>query len=163
MKSNSHQRDKAAESVSDSSPREAFRCRGVRGAICVKENNAEEILRQTRRLFALMIRTNGIVASDIAGAFLTATPDLTAGFPAQAARQLGFEHVPLMCAQEMNVQDALPRCIRVMILWNTVLNPDQIQNVYLGEAKALRPDEESFEPIDWEELDCWIAQRQTFE
>jgi chorismate mutase len=68
------------------------------------------------------------------------TDDLTSAFPAEAARQLGWTQVPLMCSREIPVPGSLPRCIRVLLQWNTDLPQDDINHVYLGEAAILRPD-----------------------
>jgi chorismate mutase len=72
--------------------------------------------------------------------FFTVSPDLRSIHPALAARQIGWVHVPLMCAVEIDVPDSLPRCIRVLVHWNTTRPQHEIQHVYLGKAAALRPD-----------------------
>ena len=77
---------------------------------------------------------------DVASVLFTATPDLDAVYPAVAARQLGWTHTALMCVQEMAVPGSLPRCIRVLVHWNTERAIDEIQHVYLHEARRLRPD-----------------------
>ncbi len=132
-------------------------CRGVRGATTVPENTREAILRETRRLLALMIHLNGIQAEDVASAILTTTPDLNAEFPALAARQLGWKQVPLLCGHEMNVPGQMPRVVRVLIHWNTTKAQDQIMHVYLGEAAKLRPDQLHLQDANWDELEAWIA------
>jgi chorismate mutase len=114
--------------------------RGVRGAIDVKENTPDAILAATRRLLQHMANANRVEMEDLASVIFTATPDLDAVYPAHAARELGLIHVPLLCTQEMNVKDSLPRCIRVLMHWNTDTPPDQIRHVYLGRARSLRPD-----------------------
>ncbi len=134
-------------------------CRGVRGATTVPENSREAILRETRRLLALMIHLNGIRAEDVASAILTTTPDLNAEFPALAARQLGWKHVPLLCGHEMNVPDQLPRVVRVLVHWNTDKTQREIIHVYLGEAAKLRPDQLHLQEVDWEALEAWIAEQ----
>ena len=78
-------------------------CRGVRGATTVTANTSEEILNETRRLLALMIRLNNIQSEDVASAIFTLTSDLNAEFPAMAARQLGWLDVPLICTHEVHV------------------------------------------------------------
>ncbi|NPV87201.1 MAG: chorismate mutase [Anaerolineae bacterium] len=114
--------------------------RGVRGAISVENNREEEILTATRLLLERMVAANQMDSEDIACVYFTATSDLDAVYPARAAREMGWAHVPLMCAQEMNVPASLPRCIRVLILWNTHLPQGQVKHIYLGEATRLRPD-----------------------
>ncbi len=115
-------------------------CRGIRGAICADANEAGAVLSATRRLLERIVSANDVSADDVVSVIFTATPDLDATYPARAARQMGWTNVPLLCAQEMAVRDSLSRCIRVLIHWNTDRTPDEIHHVYLGEARALRPD-----------------------
>ncbi len=114
--------------------------RGVRGATTAPANEADLILGATRALLEEMICANGIAGADVAAAFFTATPDLNAAFPARAARELGWQHVPLLDAVEIAVPGSLPRCIRILLLWNTEKPQDEIIHVYQREARALRPD-----------------------
>lgn len=115
--------------------------RAIRGAITVESNEVGLILSATRRLLeAILDRNPSLHVDDLASALFTLTPDLNAAFPAQAARQLGWTQVPMMCAQEIPVPGALPNCIRVMLHWNTPLTANQVQHVYLEEAVRLRPD-----------------------
>lgn len=118
--------------------------RGVRGAITVEEDSREAILSATRELLEKMLEVNQITDFDTIGAmFFTLTDDLRAAFPAEAARQLGMQMVPLINSREIPVPGALPRVIRVMMLWNTNLPQKQVKHVYLREAVRLRPDLES--------------------
>jgi chorismate mutase len=131
-------------------------CRGVRGATTVTTNSRQEILQETRRLLALMIRLNGMTPESIGSAFFTTTRDINAEFPALAARQLGWWDVALMCGHEMEVPGSLPRCIRIMVHWNTDTPQNEIRHIYLGEAVKLRPDKASLPPLDEDELEAWI-------
>jgi chorismate mutase len=131
-------------------------CRGVRGAITCESNTREEILAATRQLLALMIRQNGIRTDEVASAIFTTTADLDAEFPALAARQLGWHNVALMCYHELNVPGSMPRCIRILVLWNTDKPADAIQHVYAKDAERLRPDLSALPPVDWAELESWI-------
>ncbi len=131
-------------------------CRGVRGAITVKSNAREEILSATRRLLALMIRLNGIQPEEVASAIFTTTHDLNAEYPALAARQLGWLDAALLCGHEMEVPHGLPRCIRILVHWNTSKGIDEIKHVYLGEATKLRPDKAVLPPVDEDDLNAWI-------
>ncbi|HMN26940.1 MAG TPA: chorismate mutase [Caldilineaceae bacterium] len=115
-------------------------CRGVRGATTVGADEKEAVLRATRELLALLIRLNGIDPTDVASAIFTTTPDITGVFPATAARQLGWLDVPLLCSHEMSVPGSLQKCIRILIHWNTDKRQNEIQHVYLHEARSLRPD-----------------------
>lgn len=115
-------------------------CRGIRGAICVDINDAGAIVAATRELLERIVAANGVAADQVASVIFTATPDLDAAYPARAARDMGWANVPLLCMQEMVIAGSLAHCIRVLVLWNTERTPDQIRHVYLGEARALRPD-----------------------
>lgn len=131
-------------------------CRGVRGATTVQQDTREEILTATRQLIALMIRRNNMEAEDIGSIIFTVTKDLAAEFPALAARQLGLLEVPLLCGYEVTVNGSLPRCIRVLMHWNTTKRQSEIHHVYLHEAVNLRPDLSKLPPVDFEELELWI-------
>ena len=115
-------------------------CRGIRGATSVATNEADSILTATRELLARIVAANGVAAEDVASVLFTATIDLDAVYPARAARDMGWTHTPLLCLQEMAAVTGLPRCIRVLVYWNTDLPPGQIKHIYLGEARGLRPD-----------------------
>ncbi len=114
--------------------------RGVRGAVTAEANTEEAILDATRRLLVEMAKANDVAPHELAAIVFTATRDLTAAFPAEAARQLGWASVPLISGVEIDVPGALPRCIRVLMLWNTPRAPEEIVHVYLGAAAQLRPD-----------------------
>lgn len=115
--------------------------RGVRGAICAKENTKEAIERATHELLCAMLAANpSLETGDLASAVFTMTEDLDATYPALAARQVGWHEVPLLCAREINVPGSLGRCIRVLLHWNTEIPQGEIRHVYLGEAVVLRPD-----------------------
>jgi len=117
-----------------------MRCLGVRGAISVDDNNRESIISATRKLLKEIAARNDLSIDDVASVIFTTTPDLTAAYPASAARELGWNNTPLLCMQEMSVSGGLPRCVRILILWNSDLRADQVHHVYLGEARSLRPD-----------------------
>lgn len=115
--------------------------RGIRGAVTAESDQPEAILSATRRLLEAILAANpSLRPEDLASAWFTASPDLVSAYPAAAARQLGWTRVPLMCAQEIPVPGALPRCIRVLLHWNTILGQNEIRHIYLGEAASLRPD-----------------------
>jgi chorismate mutase len=115
--------------------------RGVRGATVVLVDQADVILDSTRELLQAILDANPTLQpADLASGLFTLTEDLSAAYPAQAARQLGWSEVPLMCAREIPVPGSLPRCIRVLLHWNTDLPQIEIQHVYLGDAAILRPD-----------------------
>ena len=117
--------------------------RGVRGATTVEANSAEAILDATKELLAAMVKANELDVDCIASAFFTATPDLNAEFPALAAREMGWNHVALLCGHEMNKPGSLPMCLRVLLHVNTDRPAQEIRHVYLRGARVLRPDIES--------------------
>lgn len=115
--------------------------RGIRGATTVDSNDPKSILSATRELLLAICEANVLLRSaDIASIFFTVTDDLRSAYPAQAARELGWEDVPLMDALEIPVPGSLPNCIRVLVHWNTSLSQKEIHHVYLHEAAQLRPD-----------------------
>ena len=115
-------------------------CRGVRGATTVEVNSREAVLTATVELLDAMVRANEIEPGEVASAFFTTTADLTAEFPALAARQIGWTHVAMLCGHEMAVPGSLPRCLRILLHVNTGKRADEIVHVYLRGAKVLRPD-----------------------
>jgi len=118
-----------------------LQCRGIRGAIVVPINNRESIIAATKELLKEMVQANNTKFDDIAAILFTTTPDLNAEFPAVATRELGWpSNLALLCGHEMNVPNALPRCLRVLMLVNTEKGYDEIIHVYIGEAKKLKDD-----------------------
>lgn len=114
--------------------------RGVRGAITVDANTRDDILSATQDLLSIMVERNSIDENDVASILFTTTPELTAAFPAKAAREFGWTRTALMGFVEADVQDGLPMCIRVLIHWNTDKHMDEIQHVFMRDAIKLRPD-----------------------
>ncbi len=114
--------------------------RGVRGAVTVDEDSPEAIWEATRELLQALIEANGIEEEQVASVIFTTTPDLTAAYPARAARDLGWTQTALMGMQEMDVPGGVPRCIRVLVHWNTARRIDELQHVFLRGAVVLRPD-----------------------
>jgi len=115
--------------------------RGIRGATTVDRDDPEAILEATRELLATMLEGNDIDDFEvIASIFFTSTPDLVSTFPAEAARELGMDMVPLICNQEIPVPGRLARVVRVMMQVNTDRSQREVRHVYLRGATALRPD-----------------------
>ena len=115
--------------------------RGVRGATVASRDEPEVILSATCKLLEALLKANPLMQiEELASAFFTVTGDLTSVHPAKAARQMGWTQVPLMCALEIPVPGSLPRCIRVLLNWNTDLSQTAIRHVYLEAATSLRPD-----------------------
>ncbi len=117
--------------------------RGIRGATTASANSREAILDATRELLTAIVEANQLHLDDVVSVTFTMTPDLDAAFPARAARDLGWDDAALLDAQAPRVTGDLPRCIRVLIHWNTTRAADEIQHVYLRDARQLRPDRAS--------------------
>jgi chorismate mutase len=115
-------------------------CRGLRGATTVEANSAAAILAATRELLTRIVEANQLSPEDVASAVFTVTADLTAAFPARAARELGWDRVALLDAQEIPVPGSLPMCIRVLVHCNTERAQSEMQHVYLRGASMLRPE-----------------------
>ncbi|MAT96429.1 MAG: chorismate mutase [Anaerolineaceae bacterium] len=133
--------------INNSQEQQPTACRGVRGAVTVKENSEEAILAATRELLQVIIKRNEMHPDDIASVYFTTTTDLNATYPALAARQIGWSDVALLCGHEMDVPGGLEMCIRVLIHWNTARSAKEIVHVYLREAQSLRPDRQNLPPI----------------
>jgi chorismate mutase len=114
--------------------------RGVRGAITIERDDAALILAATERLLREIITANDVAPEDIASAMFTVTPDVSAQFPAAAARAMGWTQVPLLNFTEIGVPGALERCIRVLLHINTEKTAAQVVHVYLEQARSLRSD-----------------------
>ena len=118
----------------------AMSVRGIRGATTVTQDESREVLAATRALLEQVLEANRIENfEDIVSVFFTTTPDLISVFPAEAARELGMKSVPLICASEIAVKGAMPRCIRVMLHVNTDQKQSEVVHVYLNEAQKLPP------------------------
>ncbi len=114
--------------------------RAVRGATQVDRDDREEILDATTELLETILERNGLTQEDLISVVFTATPDLTAEFPAYAARQMGFVDVPLLCASEIAVPGAMPRVLRVMAHVETEMPRADVKHAFLRGAAALRRD-----------------------
>jgi chorismate mutase len=114
--------------------------RGIRGAIDVERDEKEEILSKTDVLLRAMVKANGVKPEDVASALFSLTPDLKSEFPAIAARRLGWADVPLMCCSELDVEGAMKKVVRILLLVNTSTPAAKIRHQYLGNTPRLRPD-----------------------
>jgi chorismate mutase len=103
-------------------------------------DDAAEMAEAVSELVAEMLSRNGITAEALVSILFTSTPDLHSAFPAAAARSLGLQDVPLICAQELDVHGALPRVVRVLAHAEVDVPRAQIQHVYLRGAEVLRQD-----------------------
>ena len=114
--------------------------RGVRGATTVDNDTEEAIIEATMEILSAMISANDLKEDDVASVFFTTTPDLTSAYPARGARRLGWTQTALMGGVEMDVKGSIPRCIRILIHWNTDKPQNEIKHIYLRDAVKLRPD-----------------------
>lgn len=116
------------------------RVRGIRGATTVDEDTAADIDRAVIALLTELFDRNDLHNEDLVSVILTATDDLHAKFPAASARTFGLGDVPLLCARELDIEGATPRCIRVLVHVNTERSRDELHHVYLEGAVGLRDD-----------------------
>ena len=114
--------------------------RGVRGATTAIANEPEAVRTATKNLLVALTKANALRPADISAVIFSSTPDLNASFPAAAARELGWNEVPLFGTQEIDCPTGVPLCIRVLILLNTDKKQHEIQPIYQAGAVVLRPD-----------------------
>lgn len=112
----------------------------LRGATTLDVDEKDHLLARVRTLLERMMHDNGIGHDDLISIFFTATPDVHSCFPALAARQLGLGDVPLMCAQELDIDGGMPLCVRVMMHFNSSRTRAELHHVYLESARSLRDD-----------------------
>jgi chorismate mutase len=121
--------------------------RGIRGATTAEANTAEAITEATQEILVELTRLNDLDQDEICFAYFTTTHDLTAEFPAYAARRLGWLEVPLLCGHDMDVPlpnpRAVPMCIRILLLYNTAKPQSAMEFAYLRGAKAIKADLDS--------------------
>jgi chorismate mutase len=113
---------------------------GIRGATCLENDDASEMFAAVGELLGEMLGRNAVSPQDVVSVILTCTPDLTSAFPAAGARAFGLVDTPLMCAQEMDVDGALAKVVRVLAHVETTTPRSEIQHVYLRGAEVLRQD-----------------------
>ncbi|HEX2738014.1 MAG TPA: chorismate mutase [Acidimicrobiia bacterium] len=117
-----------------------MRLLAVRGAITCDDNTKAEIEAKTQRMMKELLARNELDHDQLVSIIFTATDDLTAEFPAVAARGLGLGDVPLLCARELGIDHGMARCIRVLVHCYTDRPRDELHHVYLDGARALRDD-----------------------
>jgi chorismate mutase len=120
------------------------RVRAARGAIVVPgawpQGEEQAMLGATQRLLETMLERNSITKEDLISILFTATEDLSAAFPAEAARRMGLGQVPLMCAREIPVTGSMPSVVRVLMHFHSEVALGRIAHVYLDGAESLRDD-----------------------
>jgi chorismate mutase len=114
--------------------------RALRGATTVDDDTPEQVSERTCELLGAMLERNGVDHEDLISIVFTTTRDVVSMFPATAARTMGLGDVPLLCAAEIEVPGATPRCIRVLAHLTTGRARDQLHHVYLRGARGLRDD-----------------------
>ncbi|MFD3947787.1 chorismate mutase [Streptomyces sp. NPDC058579] len=114
--------------------------RAVRGAVQLERDEAGHMSEQVEELLTAVLERNGLNPDDLISIWFTATPDLHSDFPAAAARRIGIVDVPLICAQELDIEGAMPRVVRLLAHIESELPKSAIAHVYLGAAAALRKD-----------------------
>jgi chorismate mutase len=114
--------------------------RALRGATTVDADTPEQITTRIHSLLNEMLERNGVDHEDLISIVFTATSDVVSLFPAAAARQLGLGDVPLLCARELDIVGATPRCLRVLMHFNTTRARSELHHVYMEGARELRDD-----------------------
>jgi chorismate mutase len=114
--------------------------RAIRGATTLERDEPEHLTERVKELVSAVFDHNTLTPADAISLIVTATPDIRSKFPAQAAREWGLDDVPLLGAQELDVEGATPRCIRVMVHVETSKAKHEIQHVFLHDARLLRTD-----------------------
>ena len=116
------------------------RVRAIRGATTVDNDTRSEVITRTQELVDAIVTRNDIDGDDMISIMFTATDDIRSAFPAEAAREAGLTHVPLMCARELAIDGGIERCIRIMLHVYTTLSASELRHPYLHEARQLRTD-----------------------
>lgn len=116
------------------------RVRGIRGATTLERDERGHLIDRTQELIREILGRNDLGEEDLVSILFTATEDITAAFPAEAAREAGITRTPLLCARELDVDGGIRRCIRVLVHAYTHLPKGQLRHVYLHRARQLRTD-----------------------
>lgn len=116
------------------------RVRAIRGATTLERDERDHLIERTQELMDAIFVRNDLAESDLISLVFTATSDLTCAYPAEAAREAGITHVPLLCARELEVEGGIARCIRILLHTYTDRAPDDLRHVYLHDARQLRTD-----------------------
>jgi chorismate mutase len=116
------------------------RVRAIRGATTLEEDEREHLVARTQELIRALFERNQLSEDDLISIVFTATADVHSAYPAEAAREAGITHVPLLCARELEIDGGIPRCIRLLIHAYTAHGVHDLRHVYLHEARQLRTD-----------------------
>ena len=113
---------------------------GLRGATTLERDEADHLKERVRDLLTEMLDRNDVAHDDIISIIFTATPDVHSCFPAVAARELGLGDVPLLCAQELDIEGGMALCIRILMHLHSDRPRSEMHHVYLEAARSLRDD-----------------------
>jgi len=116
------------------------RVRALRGATTLEADEREHLFARTQELVAAMLDRNELIEDDLISIVFTATDDVHSAYPAEAAREAGITHVPLLCTRELDIDGGIERCIRVLLHAYTPRTPQELRHVYLHDARQLRTD-----------------------
>jgi chorismate mutase len=116
------------------------RVRALRGATTLDVDEREHLIERTQEVMAAIFERNALTEDDLISIVFTATSDIHSAFPAEAAREAGFTHVPLMCARELEIDGGIARCVRLLIHAYTDRAARDLRHVYLHDARQLRTD-----------------------
>lgn len=116
------------------------RVRAIRGATTLEQDDRDHLIARTQELIREVFGRNGLREEDLVSIVFTATEDIKAAFPAEAAREAGITRTPLLCARELDINGGIKRCIRVLVHAYTDLPKADLRHVYLHRARQLRTD-----------------------
>ena len=116
------------------------RVRALRGATTLERDERDHLIARTRELIQALFERNDLHEDDLISIVFTATSDVHSAFPAEAAREAGIRHIPLMCARELEVDGGIQRCVRVLVHAYTERDARSLRHVYLYDARQLRTD-----------------------
>ena len=116
------------------------RVRALRGATTLEVDQRDHLLERTQELIAALLERNDLDEDDLVSIVFTATDDVHSAYPAEAAREAGITHVPLLCARELDIDGGIARCIRILVHAYTAHDARSLRHVYLHEARQLRTD-----------------------
>lgn len=116
------------------------RVRAVRGATTLDRDDRDHLIERTQELIHMVFERNELSEDDLVSIVFTATMDIVSGFPAEAAREAGFVHTPLLCARELEVDGGIERCVRVLVHAYSDREKQDMRHVYLHDARQLRTD-----------------------
>lgn len=122
------------------SPCDGLRVRALRGATTLPADTRDQVIARTQELIRELFTRNELAEDDLISLVFTATDDIRSAFPAEAAREAGITHTPLLCARELGIDGGIPRCIRVLVHAYTRRDPTELRHVYLHGARQLRTD-----------------------